>query len=252
MSTVNDSSLIPHSVFSIQYSLFLLLLTISSSSASASAPTELDSFLDAWAEKGKTVRSLSLRFRQEKKLRILRRPKISEGELLYADKQLWVRMRGSTGDVESELLLEKGQLKILYPRLKRLEILDVGEGASGKGFGMETSIPFFAVDPRQAKKNYEVTLERRKESDFLTLTPRGESAVKRLELELVDFEVRRYRQFEKNGDEMLFEVLSVEINAEVPQGSFELKVPPGTRTVRPLAGQPRKKKSDPGSTPGGN
>ena len=126
MSTVNDSSLIPHSVFSIQYSLFLLLLTISSSSASASAPTELDSFLDAWAEKGKTVRSLSLRFRQEKKLRILRRPKISEGELLYADKQLWVRMRGSTGDVESELLLEKGQLKILYPRLKRLEILDVG------------------------------------------------------------------------------------------------------------------------------
>jgi len=230
-STLGGSSLIPHSLFLIHYSLFfLLLLRISN----ASTPTELDSFLDAWAEKAKGVRSLSLRFRQEKKLRILRRPKISEGELLYAGEQLWVRMRGRTGDVESELLLKDGELRILYPRLKRLEVLDVGEGKSGKGFGVGTSIPFFAGDPREAKRDYEVTLERRKESDFLTLTPRAENArVKRLELELVDFEVRRYRQLEKNGDEMHFEVLSVEINPEVPEGSFELKVPRGTRIVRP-------------------
>ena len=225
--------------------LLALLLTISS----ASTPTELDSFLDAWAEKAKTVRSLSLRFRQEKKLRILRRPKVSEGELVYAGEQLWVCMRGRTGEVESELLLKDGELKILYPRLKRLEVLDVGEGKSGKGFGMETSIPFFSVDPRQAKKDYDVTLEHRKESDFLTLTPRAEnSRVKRLELELVDFEVRRYRQLEKNGDEMRFEVLSVKINPEVSAGRFELEVPRGTRTVRPVAGRPETKKSGPDST----
>lgn len=225
--------------------LLALLLTIST----ASTPAELDSFLDAWSEKTKAIHSLSLRFRQEKRLRILRRPKVSEGELVYGGGQLWVRVRGRAGEVESELLLKDGELRILYPRLKRLEILDVGVGKPGEGFGGGAAIPFFSVDPRQAKKDYEVTLEHRKDSDLLTLTPRSESSrVKRLELELVDFEVRRYRQLEKNGDEVLFEVLSVKINPEVSAGRFELEVPRGTRTVRPVAGRSETTRSGPDST----
>ena len=193
----------------------------------------VDAFLDAWAEKTRDVHSLTLSFRQEKRLRLLRRPKLSEGEVFYAGEKLFVRVREPGGSVETELLLRDGTLKILYLKLKRLEVIEVGK--SGRtGGGGPGPLPVFTADPRTLKKDFEVAVERRGAEDVLRLRPQKEgSEVKEIEIVLADFQLRRYRQVSTTGDELRLEVTSVTPNPDLPADTFELKVPPGTKTVRP-------------------
>ncbi len=233
------------------------------SAVKPASSAEVDAFLEAWAAKSREVRSLAIRFRQEKKLRILRRPKVSEGDLAYEDGKLSVVVRGRDGEVESRLLLKDGELKILYPRLKRLEVIDVASGAGGQdagsapgaargagaagatgttagaggaaaGSAMGPSIPFFAGDPRDTRKDYDLELVRGEKSDRIALVPRDpKSPVKRIELRLEKLEVREYRQVDVSGDEVHMLIKSAEVNTRVPADRFELDLPEGTVVVRP-------------------
>ena len=203
-----------------------------------STPEDVEAFLEAWAVKMRGIQSIAIRFRQEKKLRILRRPKVSEGDLVYADGMLSVVVRGKDGQVESQLLMKDGELRIFYPQLKRLEVIPLG-GVSAKGAplppsGAGPSIPFFAGDPREATRDYVVRLERGREVDLLSLEPRDTSVpVKRLELKLVGFVLKEYRQVETSGDELRMEILASETNPGVRPERFRLAVPEGTIEVRP-------------------
>jgi len=204
------------------------------------APKEVDAFLDAWATKSKEIRSLTMRFRQEKRMKILRRPKTSEGDLAYADGRLSVVVRSPAGEVETELLLAEGELKILYPRLQRLEVIPLGKSSGpGPPVGMGPSIPFFAGDPRDAKKDYEIELVRAEKEDRLALIPRdAKSPVKRLELVFVDFALKEYRQVDANGDDVRMQVIASEVNPRVPSSRFEMHPPPGTVVVHPTGEKP--------------
>lgn len=199
---------------------------------------EVDEFLGAWAAKMKETRSMAIRFRQEKKLKILRRPRVSQGDLVYSDGKLSVVVRGKDAEIESQLLLADGELRILYPQLKRLEIISLG-GAPGKNAEAPAasggpSIPFFAGDPRDAKKDYVVRLQRGEKWDLLILEPRDKTLpIQRLELKLVELELKEYRQIETSGDELRMEILSAEKNPTVSAERFKLEIPAGTTEVRP-------------------
>jgi hypothetical protein len=196
------------------------------------------------------TRSLRLRFRQEKKLRILRRPRVSEGDLAYEEGKLSVIIRGRDGEIESEVRLRDGRLTIHYPRLRRAEVLDVGKGAGPPGAGGGAPfLPAFGADPRELRKDHEVALERRPAAsgakgageslDVLVLTPRDpKSPVRRIEMAFKDFEMREYLQVDANGDEARMTITSAERNAPVPADRFSSELPEGTKVV-PLDGQAR-------------
>jgi hypothetical protein len=221
----------------------LLSLYATSLAADDRAPSgDVDRFLDEWSKKAAEIRTLSIRFRQEKTLKVLRRPRLSDGDLAYADGKLSVIVRSPAGEVETELLMARGELKILYPRLKRLEVIPVGAGGPGPGMG--PAMPFFGGDPRAVTKDYDATLTRSDGKDVLALRPKDpRSPLKKLEMTFVSFEVREYRQVDADGSEVHMTITSAEVNKDVPASRFELKVPEGTVTVRPAGGKDEPQKA---------
>lgn len=208
----------------------------------ASSP-DVDAFLEAWGAKMASLRSLQLRFRQEKKLKILRRPRVSEGDLVYDSGRLSVHVRNARGELETAILMADGKLRIYYPSLKRVEEMQLA-GASGLGAGAGLSV--LTGKPEDLRKEHEVTLRREGEEDVLGIVPRAKPApFARIELRLRDGEVRGYRQVETNGDEARMEVLEATRDAKVSGDRFRLDLPTDVEVVRP-GGRPR---SPPASGP---
>ena len=231
------------------------LLTLSSAAAEEGRPAAardeaaVDAFLAEWGRRMEGLKSLRILFRQEKKLRILRRPRISEGDLAYAGGKLSVIIRRD-GEVESEVRYRDGRLTIHYPRLKRAEVVDVGAGAGTPG-GSASFLPIFAGDRKTMKKEHEIALVRRPGEpradgaawtlDVLVLTPRDpKSPVKRIEMAFENFEMREYLQVDASGDETQMVITRAEQNAAVPEERFSGELPAGTVVV-PLDGSPRRK-----------
>ncbi len=196
-------------------------------------------YLRELAARSKGIRSLHVRFRQEKHLRILRRPRISEGEIWYSLGRLSMKVR-RRGTVESHLLMRDGELRILYPQLKRLETLKLGSGGgTRREAGM--AIPFLTGDWESAERDYEVVLgsdtnaggERSGNRVVLELKPRDPSSpVKRLRMVMVDDQMREFSQEERKGNKVRMEILSWDENREIPPERFRMEVPPGTKTIR--------------------
>lgn len=200
-------------------------------------------YLKELAARSKGIRSLHVRFRQEKHLRILRRPRISEGEIWYSQGRLSMKV-WRRGTVESHLLMRDGELRILYPELKRLETLKLGSGGGATRVGL--AIPFLTGDWESAERDYEVILgsdtngsdtnaggKRSGRRVVLELKPRDPSSpVKRLRMVMVDDQMREYTQEEKKGNKVRMEILSWEENQEIPPERFRMEVPAGTKIVR--------------------
>jgi hypothetical protein len=208
----------------------------------------VDAFLAEWGKRIEGMKSLRIRFRQEKRLRILRKPRVSEGDLAYAGGKLSVIIRRD-GEIESEVRYRDGRLTIHYPRLQRAEVVDVGAGAGAPGGG--SFLPIFAGDPKEMKKNHEIRLVRRagepradgaaRMLDVLVLTPRDpKSPVKRIEMAFENFEMKEYVQVDSSGDETRMAITSAEENVAVPDERFTGELPEGTVVV-PLDGSPRRK-----------
>jgi len=231
--------------------------------------TELRAYLAELARRSSAVTSLRVRFRQEKRLRLLRRPRVSSAELAFAAGKLCVTTRGRDGEIESRLLAADGELRIHYPALERVEVFpsrgdptrgDPSRGDPSRGGGIDqgrsASLPLFTGDWKTLEKRYRVemavesALARADEDDAeaetepvvrLRLTPRadekaagdraGESAA-RVEIALVDHRVREYLQVEANGDRVRMEILSWEVDVELSAAYFTLDIPDGTRVVR--------------------
>lgn len=193
-------------------------------------------YLKELAERSKAIRSLHARFRQEKRLRLLRRPRVSEGEIWYARERFAMKVRQG-GEVESHLVVGDGVLRILYPRLGRLETMKLGAGSGG---GTDLAIPFLSGDWDAVEKQYDVTARADAAAGagevdrvVLELTPRdSKSPVKRLRVVLVDGQLREYVQEDRKGNQVHMKILSWEENAEIPAERFRMDVPEGTKTVR--------------------
>lgn len=230
-------------------SLFLLAppsLALADEVKDASAPRvasgkEVDAYLQELARRTEGMKSLRVRFRQEKKLRLLRRPRVSTSELVFAGGKIAVTTKGRTGDVESRLLLEKGELKIFYPALARMEIFPSSGDPTKRGAaaGRPMSLPLFTGDWKTMKKLYTIVMRVTETDDSkppvvdLELTPKDvKAAVRKVTLSLVDHRIREYVQEERNGNRVRMEVLEWTKNVKVSPATFEMRVPANTKIVR--------------------
>jgi hypothetical protein len=210
--------------------------------APAGREAEIDAFLEAWGKRSREIRSLALRFQQEKKLRILRRPRVSEGDLVYADRKLSVVIRAKDGSVESEILMKDGELKIHYPRLKRVEVLAMGGGNGPPAGGAAGfTMPVFADDPKNLKRDFEISLlgpawkdaAPGNEERTLELLPKDpKSPLKKIRMTFRGLDFREYVQVDGSGDESRMTITASEMNPEVPPDRFELDLAEGTTFVR--------------------
>lgn len=215
---------------------------------------ELKALLEDLTRKGGEVHSLEVKFRQEKKLRILRRPRISTGEVAFDGPpfKLSIVARDQEGKVESRLLIRDGEMKIYYPPLERMEVFpaagDAPGGSGGAQAGQEVFRLLFTNQWEKITKEYQAALVEEgdpggKKSEgappdpekrwLLTLTPRKpDSTVKKLEVLITGTKIREYRQEESSGDRVRFEVLEWKPNGKIPEDRFLLEVPPGTKITR--------------------
>ena len=216
---------------------------------------ELKALIAELSKKGEEVHSLEVKFRQEKKLRILRRPRVSTGEVAFDGPpfKLSIVARDPEGKVESRLLIRDGELKIYYPALERMEVLPAGDEAAGASGGAQAGQEVFQLlftnQWEKIGKDYQAALVEEPATAeappgaappaapgkrwLLTLTPRkSDSRVKKLEVLLAGTRIREYRQEEASGDSVRFEVLEWKPNGKIPEDRFRLEVPAGTNVTR--------------------
>lgn len=216
------------------------ILLILGTTPGALEEAETDRLLAAWGEKFKDTRSLEVRFRQEKRLKILRRPLISQGLIRLSEGNLLCILKNAQDEAESTLSIRQGTLKILYPRLQRLEVYELGAEQRAPAL----SFPVFGSNPEALKRDFDLKLERAGGRDRLTLSPKDPKApVGSMTLVLEDLEVVEVEQQDKNGDLTKMEIQKFIRNPKLEAKDLELEIPPGTREVHPL-GSPKPKKSD--------
>jgi hypothetical protein len=201
---------------------------------------ETREFLEEATRRAERIRSLNVRFRQERELRILRRPRVSEGELSMSGGKFTITVRGTDGEVESRLLYADGRLSIHYPHLSRLEVLEIESSAAAGGAGPPGggafAIPLLGGDWRTLPEDHDVALvwldkaERRAE---LRLAPKEAAArVKEILVRFADFRIAEFEQLEASGNRLRLQVLAWSENEEIPPERFRLEVPAGTKRVR--------------------
>jgi outer membrane lipoprotein-sorting protein len=214
----------------------LALLVISTGlRAGAEEPTtsglDLDTFLADWSKHSGELKTLEIQFRQEKRLKLLRKPLVSSGTVRLAGGKLECVVRDKSGKTDSVLFVEKNSMRILYPRLKRLEIYDL---ASTSAPAM--AFPIFGSDPAKLKRDYDIQLAEDGERRKLTLTPRDKDApVGAMTLIFKDLEIQEVEQTDRRGDRVRMIIERFDRNPEMDASKLELEIPPGTKTERPLA-----------------
>ncbi len=189
---------------------------------------EVKTFLAAWAETMKDVRTLRVEFTQTKKLRIMRRPLVSKGTTLLKDKRVLMVVNGRDGKRETELLVADGKIRMYYPRLKRLEIYPLTQG----GKGPRTPFILFGEDLESLPRDYTIALSKVDGLDELTLTPRDpKSPIKVTRMRFRDHVVVSMTQVNKRGDRMHLEVHIFEKNAPIDDAAMILAPAKGTKVV---------------------
>lgn len=202
-------------------------------SAEPAAPEEsLDTFLERWAGAMAGLETLEVQFRQEKTMRILRRPLVSTGtiRLRVKDQRLRCTTVDAAGNAETEIAVDKGSLRMLYPSLKRMEVYELGSGTPPPA-----AFPGFGGDIAALKRDYEIARTNDGARDSLRLTPRdGRASVRALTLVLEKLEPRTLIQESKSGDVVKLSIEKFSRNAALSDAALELKVPAGTVVVKPL------------------
>ena len=218
-------------------------------------PADARAFLKGWAEKMRGVRSLRVEFDQTKELRILRKPLVSHGVALLKGKRLLLVVTGKDGERETELQVdvEKGEARIHYPKLKRLEVVELGKG----GAPASAPFPIFGGDVEALPETYSVRLEKAgpsddeavRDKDVLVLVPRETRAGEtKGEMRMVfarNFEISEVRQVDAKGNRVRVAIRKFQVNPELDDSSVALDVPEGTKVVR-LFGRPS---DSPGTAP---
>ena len=201
----------------------------------AAEPAEpLDAFLERWAAAMAGLETLEVRFRQEKSIRILRRPLVSSGtiRLRLKDQRLRCTTLDAAGKPETEISAAQGTVRILYPGLKRMEVYDLGGSAPPP-----VAFPGLGGDIAALKRDYEIARTSDGAKDSLRLTPRdAASPLRALTLVLEKLEPRALVQEAKNGDLVKLTIESFKRQAPLSDADLEIVVPPGTTVVRPLGG----------------
>ncbi len=187
-------------------------------------------FLQTWGEHLQAIHALHMTFTQEKHLRLLRRPLVTQGELWLKDDVLYYVLKNTAGETELELRLDSHAVKTYYPLLQTLEVIDL-HGTQAP----PPSIPFMWREPDTLVKAYEIEIFMASELYTLQLTPKKPtSPVREIRLTLKDFQPQTFRQIEKNGNRLEMRISAFTPNPKISQTQLKLHIPEGTKVIYPL------------------
>jgi outer membrane lipoprotein-sorting protein len=187
-------------------------------------------FLRTWSDHLRSMRTLHMVFTQEKRLRILRRPLIAQGELWLKGEVLFYVLKNTAGDTELELRMDPHAVKTHYPQLHTLEVIDLQTTQS-----LPLSMPFLGSDPAALTRDYESELFLARDLYTLVFIPRDpKSPLAEIRLTLKDFQPQEFVQVEKNGNRVAMKISDFILNPEVSEAQLKLHIPEGTKVVYPL------------------
>lgn len=190
---------------------------------------EKSAFLQAWSARMQSMQSLHMLFTQEKQLRLLRRPLVTQGELWLKGETLHYVLKNTSGETELALRLDARAVQAYYPLLHTLEVIDLRATPVP-----QHPMPFLERDVASLEHAYDIELMRTAERYMLRLVPRDPQALlTEIRLTLQDFQPQEYVQVEKNGSRLTMRITTFRLNAEVSETQLELQVPPGTRVTHP-------------------
>jgi outer membrane lipoprotein-sorting protein len=173
-------------------------------------------------------------FRQEKHLRFLRRPLVTQGELWLVGEIVRYVSKNTAGETELELHVDQQTTRIYYPLLQTLEVMTT-RGSQG----LPLSIPFLGRNVATLNTEYDVTLCASSGRHVLRLIPRSpHSSSSEIQLTLEDFQPQEFSQIEKNGTRLIMNITTFTPNPEISAAQLELQIPPGTRVLYPLRSHP--------------
>lgn len=199
-----------------------------------SLSAEASRVLDLMDSRAKTLTTLTADLKQTKVTILFDPPDVSQktGKLFYKK-----RHRKSTFKVEyqkpvrSIVLLEKGKVSILEPRIKRYQEIDTGNGSS------TSELPLFWIgrSGRTIRRDNDVRHIKTEEVDgqptsLLELNPKSDS-VKNLFTQILLWVDHQHwipiqtRFFEASGDHHTFLLSNVTINPGLRDRIFKLQVP---------------------------
>jgi outer membrane lipoprotein carrier protein len=214
-----------------------LLLAVFAAASRAADETALAALLARLETKGKSVEDFRARFKQEKTVYVLDEPIRSEGRILYKRP---LRLRWETTKPEpSTLTIDEAGMRVYEPGLKQVEVYEFpGKQALG------AILPLFGQSTEDLKRAYDVSLAP-EEAGFvkLALVPKNERMkrmVARIEVGL-DPETllpKRLVTQDPNGDASTTTFEDVQPNVGLKDADFELALPAGTQTKKPLGGLP--------------
>lgn len=203
----------------------------------ASQPTEdlpvpARRLLDHWAKSVRGIRTLRVRFTQKKKLRIMRRPRISQGETLLRGKTVRMQVGPKGKDPELVLLATPKEVRVLLPRHNKLEIYP----AAGPGKG-KSPFPLMVEDIEALPRGYRIAhrIEGAGEAarEVLAMVPLDKASdFKEVRLYFNAGKLVEVGQTNKKGDTVQMIIDEFTVNPKLPDEALELAVPEGTRIVR--------------------
>ena len=195
--------------------------------AEAKPSPEVQRLLDRWAGQLRGLRTLRVEFTQTKHLRILRRPRVSRGTALLRGRRLLMTISDARGN-QTHLLVENGEVRIHYPRLKKLEIYPADRTRK-----TEAPFPMVVDDVNNLPKKHEIALERDGEAEILVMTPRAaDSKFREIRIRFEQGQMSRVEQTSRRGDRVVMAIEKFIVNPKISEAEVQLDVPKGTREVR--------------------
>jgi outer membrane lipoprotein-sorting protein len=187
-------------------------------------------FLQTWNERLQAMHSLHMVFTQEKHLRLVRRPLISQGELWLKGEVLRYVLKNTAGETELELRLDPQSVKTYYPQLRTLEVIELRAAQA-----LSLPMPFLSRGPAALQQEYDTELFMASERYTLRLVPRNaNSPVAEMRLILQNFQPQEFAQAEKNGNRLIMRIAAFTLNTEISEAQLALHVPEGTKVTHPL------------------
>lgn len=187
-------------------------------------------FLKAWGERLHNMRALHMVFTQEKHLRLLRQPLISQGELWLKDKTLYYVLKNTDGIVELQLHADERTVKTYYPLLKTLEVISLSTTQP-----LPLEVPFLAQDVEALEQTHNIEVFATDAQYTLRLTPRrSDSPVRDIHLILKDFQPLHFSQTEKNGNRLEMHITTFIPDLDLADSQLELHVPTDVTIIYPL------------------
>lgn len=193
---------------------------------------EKEKFLQTWRQHLQDMNSLHMVFTQEKYLRVLQRPIVSQGELWWKGETLLYQLRNTAGAVELVMRVDDEAVQMYYPLLQSLEVIERQTAPLSSA-----PMPFMSRDLMALTQTYDLDLFESEGRYTLKLTPKAsdsQAPLTAIWLQMEAFRIREMTQVEKNGDRVVMTIAAFEPNAVISEAQLALRVPPETKVVHPL------------------